>query len=152
MKKLSTNFLKRHVKAIKWNFRNSIDLPKMAIFQIVAKIYSKLGDAPKALEYFLKADEYGDSWAYNEVIKIYREGKGTLKPDGQKLIEFLTMRLAKEETPDRTIICDIAEIYEEGCGSIEPDMKKALEFYRKAAELGNLYAEDKLVELIGSKL
>ncbi len=118
-------------------------------FKIVAQIYFKLNDIPKALEYFLKADEYGDSWAYIDVAKIYRNGGANFKADGEKLLEFLTKKLAKEERPDSSIIYDIAEIYEEGCGSLEPDIKKALEFYRKAAELGNTFAEKKLSDLTG---
>lgn len=121
-------------------------------FKIVAQIYFKLNNIPKALEYFLKADEYGDSWAYVDVVKIYRNGGANFKADGKKLIEFLTMKLAKEERPDSSIIYDIAEIYEEGCAPIEPDIKKALEFYRNAAELGNPFAEEKLAELTGTSL
>ena len=105
---------------------------------------------PKALEYFLTADECGDEWAFFQVAKIYREGKGNLKPDGVKLIEFLAKKMAQDETLAKNILCDIAEAYEEGCGSLEPNMTKALEFYRKAATLGNDDAKRKLVELTGA--
>ena len=105
---------------------------------------------PKALEYFLTADECGDEWAWLQVAKIYREGKGNLKPDGVKLIEFLAKKMAQDETLAENILCDIAEAYEEGCGSLEPNMTKALEFYRKAATLGNDDAKRKLAELTGA--
>ena len=104
-------------------------------FRNVAEIYFKLGDGQKALEYFLKADELGDEWAYINVARIYREGRWNLKPDGVKLIAFLTKKLEQDEFYAENIICDIAAAYEEGCGSLEPNMQKAMEFYQKAAEV-----------------
>ena len=121
-------------------------------FNTVAEIYSDLGDAPKALEYFLKADEYGDEQSHIEIARIYREGMGTLKPDGHKLIEFLTKKFTKSKENcaiNSSILYEIAEIYEEGCGSIKPNIKKALKFYREAAELFETFAEERLVELTG---
>lgn len=113
-------------------------------FRNIAEIYSKLNDGQKALEYFLKADECGDEWAYINVAKIYREGKGNLKPDGVKLLEYLTKKLEQSESPESIILYDIAQAYEEGCGSLEPNTQKALEFYRKSAALGNDYAKKEL--------
>ena len=90
------------------------------------------------LEYFLKADEFGDEWAYINVARIYREGKGNLKPDGLKLVEYLTKKLEQNESPDENIIYEIAQAYEEGCGNLKPDAQRALEFYRKAATFSYL--------------
>ena len=119
-------------------------------FRNIAEIYFKLNDGQKALEYFLKADEFGDEWAYIEVERIYREGKGNLKPDGVKLIEYLTKKLEQGKYPDDIILYDIAKAYEEGCGSLLPNRQKALEFYGKSAALGNDYAKERLTELTGS--
>lgn len=116
-------------------------------FRNIAQIYFTLDDGEKALEYFLKADEFGDEWSFVYVAKIYREGKGNLKPDGVKLMEYLTKKLEKDESSAESILYDIAEIYEEGCGLLEPNRQKALEFYKKAAALGNNYAVAKLAAL-----
>ena len=121
-------------------FDNSL---RARAFRSVAEIYYSLNNGQKALEYFLKADEYNDEWAYISVAKIYREGKGTLKPDGVKLIEYLTKKLEREDLTD-SVLYDIAKVYEEGCGSLEPNIQKALEFYRKAADLGNNSAKAEL--------
>ena len=119
---------------------------RASAFSNIAEIYFSLNDGQKALEYFLKADELGDSWAWasDEVSKIYRYGKGNLKPDGVKLIKYLTKKLEQIESPDNSILYDIAKAYEEGCGSLEPNMQKALEFYKKAAALGNNSAKEEL--------
>lgn len=122
---------------------------RASAFGNIAQIYSSLNDGQKALDYYLKADELGDSWASDEIERIYREGKGNLKPDGVKLVEFLTKKLEQLESPDDSILYDIAEIYEEGCYPVEPDMNKALKFYRDAAKLGNFFAERKLLERVG---
>ena len=117
---------------------------RASAFRNIAEIYYSLNDGQKALEYFLKADEFGDEWAYMDVAKIYREGKGKLKPDGVKLIEYLTKKFEQLESHDDSIIYDIAKAYEEGCGSLEPNTQKALEFYKKAAALGNDSAKAEL--------
>ena len=106
-------------------------------FRNIAEIYYSLNDGQRALEYFLKADECDDAWAYMDVAKIYREGKGNLKPDGVKLVEYLTKKLEQLESPDRNIIYEIAKAYEEGCGSLKPNIQKSLEFHKKFAALGN---------------
>ena len=113
------------------------NLLRANVFRNVAEIYSSLNDGQKALEYFLKADEFGDECAYLGVAIIYSEGKGNLKPDGVKLIEYLTKKLEQGESPDDIILYEIAKAYEEGCGSLEPNTQKALEFYKKSAALGN---------------
>ena len=119
-------------------------------FRNIAEIYSSLNDGQNALEYFLKADELGASWADIEVERIYREGKGNLKPDGVKLIEFLTNKLEQDKSSDGHVLYDIAKAYEEGCGSLEPNVQKAIEFYQKSAEPGNNFAKTKLAELTGA--
>lgn len=113
-------------------------------FRNIAEIYYFLNDGQKALEYFLKADECDDEWAYINVANIYRYGKGNLKADGVKFIEYLTKKLEQNESLDDLILYDIAKAYEEGCGSLEPNTQKALEFYRKAAALGNDFAKEEL--------
>lgn len=120
------------------------NLTRAEVFRKVAEIYYSFNDGQKALEYFLKADECGDEWAYISVASIYRGGKGNLKPDGVKLVEYLTKKFEQNEPPDDLILYEIAKAYEEGCGSLEPNMQKAIEFYRKAAALGNDDAEKKL--------
>ena len=117
---------------------------RASAFRKIAEIYYSLNDGQKALEYFLKADKFGDEWAYINVAGIYREGKGNLKPDGVKLVEYLTKKLEQLESPDSIILYDIAKAHEEGCGSLEPNTQKALEFYRKAAALGNDFAKEEL--------
>lgn len=114
------------------------------VFRNIAEIYYSLNDGQKALEYFLKADECDDEWAYINVANIYRYGKGNLKADGVKFIEYLTKKLEQNESLDDLILYDIAKAYEEGCGSLEPNTQKALEFYRKAAALGNDFAKEEL--------
>lgn len=135
-------------------FRWGKRLKRNVSLRIAEIYYHGLGgvqvDGQKAIGYFLIADECGDEWAYLQVARIYREGKGNLKPDGGKLIEFLTKKLAQDETLAEIILCDIAEAYEEGCGSLEPNMQKALELYRKAAALGSDDAKRKLAELTGA--
>lgn len=113
-------------------------------FRNIAEIYYSLNDGQKALEYFLKADEFDDEWAYMDVAKIYREGKGNLKPDGVKLIEYLTKKSEQSESPDDIILYEIAKAYEEGCGSLEPNTQKALEFYIKSTARGNDSAMEEL--------
>lgn len=141
-------FLKHEATSSSDNFN------RVRAFGNIAEIYSQLNDGQKALEYFLKADEcgdeYGDDGEYLWLAKIYREGRGNLKPDGVKLIEYLTKKLEQDESCADIILYDIAEAYEEGCGSLEPNIQKALEFYRKAAALGNNFAETKLAKLTGS--
>lgn len=120
------------------------NLIRAEIFRNIAEIYYSLNDGQKALEYFLKADECDDEWAYISVANIYRYGKGNLKPDGVKFIEYLTKKLEQNESPDDLILYDIAKAYEEGCGSLEPNMQKAIDFYRKSAALGNDEAKKEL--------
>ena len=120
------------------------NLLRANVFRNVAEIYSSLNNGQKALEYFIKADELGDECAYLGVAIIYSEGKGNLKPDGVKFIEYLTKKLEQGESQNDIILYEIAKAYEEGCGSLEPNTKKALEFYRKSAALGNDLAKKEL--------
>lgn len=120
------------------------NLLRANVFRNVAEIYSSLNDGQKALEYFLKADEFGDECAYLGVAIIYSEGKGNLKPDGVKFIEYLAKKLEQGESQNDIILYEIAKAYEEGCGALEPNTKKALEFYRKSAALGNDLAKKEL--------
>ena len=131
-------YLLKHEAAMYSGFNDETNTSRAEVFKNIAEIYFKLGDGQKALEYFIKADEFGDEWAYINVAMIYRDGKGKLKPDGLKLIEYLTKKLEQKESPDDSIIYEIAQAYEEGCGNLKPDAQKALEFYRKAAEFGYL--------------
>lgn len=119
-------------------------------FRGIAEIYLTLADGERALEYFLKADECGDEWAYINVAQLYRKGKGNLKPDGVKFIEYLTKKLKQNEDIADMILCDIGEAYEDGCGTLEPNLQKALEFYRKSAALGNNDAKIKIAKLCGT--
>ena len=116
----------------------------------VAEIYFKLNDGQKALEYFLKADELGDLHSDDEIERLYHEGKGNLKPDGVKLIEYLTNQLEQGKYSAKRILYKIAAVYETGCGSLLPNRQKALEFYRKSAESGYSFAKERLAELTGS--
>ena len=120
------------------------NLLRANVFRNVAEIYSSLNNGQKALEYFIKAEELGDECAYLGVAIIYSEGKGNLKPDGVKFIEYLTKKLEQGESQNDIILYEIAKAYEEGCGSLEPNTKKALEFYRKSAALGNDLAKKEL--------
>ena len=131
-------YLLKHEAAMYFGFDDKISTSRAEVFKNIAEIYFKLGDGQKALEYFLKADEFGDEWAYINVARIYREGKGNLKPDGLKLVEYLTKKLKQNESPDENIIYEIAQAYEEGCGNLKPDAQRALEFYRKAATFSYL--------------
>lgn len=116
------------------------------LFENIAGIYSSLNDGTNALKYFLKADKDDNEWACINVMQIYRYGKGNLKPDGVKLIKYLTKKMAQDDSND-FIPYNIAEVYEEGCGTLEPNMQKALEFYRKSVALGNKDAAKKLAQL-----
>ena len=132
---------------------------KKMIYLQVAEIYDIGGngvqaDAQKALDYFRKVDEYGDfgyEWIFFRIVKTYREGKGNVKPDGYKLIEYLMQKLEQEndfakDFPE-IILFHIAKTYEEGCGALQADMSKVLEFYREAAALGSDDAKAKLAGL-----
>lgn len=119
-------------------------------FRNIAEIYFKLNDGRKALEYFLKADELGDSYSDSGIERLYHEGKGNLKPDGVKLIEYLTNQLEQGKYSAKRILYKIAAVYETGCGSLLPNRQKALEFYRKSAESGYSFAKERLAELTGS--
>ena len=119
-------------------------------FKNIAEIYFKLNDGRKALEYFLKASTLGDSGADDEIERLYREGKGDLKPDGVKLVEFLTNKLEQGESSVKRILYQIAAAYETGCGSLLPNRQKALEFYQQSAELGYCFAKERLTKLTGS--
>lgn len=120
------------------------------ISEQLAEIYYSLNDGKNALKYFLKADEFNDEFSFIPVAKIYREGIGNLKPDGVKLVEYLTKKLEQDKFFAENILYDIAQAYEEGCGSLEPNMQKAIEFYKKSAALGNDDAVKKLVALTGT--
>lgn len=102
------------------------------------------------MEYFLKAYELGDLCSGDKIEQIYREGKGNLKPDGVKLVEFLTKKLERNEYSVGNIFYNIAKIYETGCGSLLPDWPRAIEFHRKSAALGYSFAKERLAKLTGS--
>ena len=100
-------------------------------FRNIAEIYSKLNDGQKALEYFLKADECDDKWAFIEVARIYREGKGNLKPDGVKLVEFLTKKLEQGESPDDTSFTILRKLTRKAVALFCPIDKKLWSFTKK---------------------
>ena len=100
----------------------------MGNFYLYGK-YDVNQDVYKAIEYFLKAYEFGEtSWrrTLNSVANIYKKGVGGVKQSGQKAVESLTRDFEKNDAYNSG--GEAIQIYLYGCGEIKPDWRKAFEF------------------------
>eukprot|EP01091_Cochliopodium_minus_P013181 TRINITY_DN417_c0_g1_i1.p1 TRINITY_DN417_c0_g1~~TRINITY_DN417_c0_g1_i1.p1 ORF type:complete len:406 (+),score=147.00 TRINITY_DN417_c0_g1_i1:78-1295(+) len=133
------------MKENKRDYENAISFFEMAgctSYNNLADIYL-LGNKkikknlPKAIEYFEKSAELGNTDAMFSLYKIYMHlGKNTIKA-----LEYLE-RASEFGDEDSTYI--LAQIYENGKNEINRDINKAIAFYQKASELGNISSLVKL--------
>jgi len=89
-------------------------------------------DYTKALEWYLKAAEAGNSTAMNNIGWMYQKVQGFPK-DYTKALEWY---LKAAEAGNSSAMNNIGRMYQEGEG-VTKDSSKAPEWYRKAAEAGN---------------
>ena len=82
----------------------------------------------KALEWYKKIAYYPTKYPHREIIleiaKIYRDGVGSVKSDGEEAVKWL------REIEDSQVVQLIAEIYRDGLG-LPADGEKAVEEFKK---------------------
>ena len=96
-------------------------------------------DYAKAMEWFEKAADLGNSNAINNIAWMYKYGNG-VEQDHAKAMEWYEKAV---ELGDGTAMNNIGLMYYNGEG-VEQDYAKALEWYEKAAELGQLKATNQI--------
>ena len=98
-------------------------------------------DYAKALEWFLKAENAGqsDGTMFHRMGWMYHYGQGT-KKDERKALHYYE----KDEIEGCTsVLTDIGVLYESAT-TIPKDLKKAYEYYDRAAQKGNIKAHYRL--------
>ncbi len=96
-------------------------------------------DGAKAVEWYTKAADLGDTDAMFWLGSMYESGEG-VEQDGAKAIEWYT-KVA--DLGDADAMAALGSIYQSGIG-VEQDGAKAVEWYTKAADLGNASAMNNL--------
>ena len=96
-------------------------------------------DGAKAVEWYTKAADLGDSDAMNSLGYMYETGNG-VEQDGAKAVEWYTKAADSGHTDAMNYL---GYIYEHG-DVVEQDVAKAVGWYTKAADLGNTDAINSL--------
>ncbi|MBN2590024.1 MAG: protein kinase [Sedimentisphaerales bacterium] len=96
-------------------------------------------DYHRAIEWYNKAIEVGDSSAMNNLGCMYHDGEG-VEQDYQKAIELYNKAI---EGGSSIAIWNLGLLYEYGEG-VKKDEHKATELYLRAARLGNITAQEEL--------
>ncbi len=96
-------------------------------------------DYAKAIEWYTKAADLGQTTAMNNLGHLYLDGKGVEK-DGTKAVEWYTKAADSGNT---SAMYNIGYMYVKG-EAVEQDGEKAIEWYTKAVDLGNAVAMNDL--------
>ena len=96
-------------------------------------------DYAKAMEWYEKAADLGDSDAINYIGYMYLNGLG-VEQDYGKAMEWFEKAVDLENS---NAMDNIAVMYENGMG-VEQDYGKAMEWFEKAANLGDFIAMDNI--------
>ncbi|MCM1047918.1 MAG: SEL1-like repeat protein [Clostridiales bacterium] len=89
-------------------------------------------DEAKALEWYTKAADSGDTSVMSDVGDMYARGWG-FEQDAEKALEWYTKAA---DSGDESAMCAIGDMYAYGDG-VAQDIEKAAEWYTKAADLGD---------------
>jgi len=82
-----------------------------------------------ALEFWRKAADAGEGWAYEKLGEKYLNGEGGVNKDVVMAVHYLRLSVAKGSPWG---MVKLARCYENGWG-VPPDLQKAEELYKKAA-------------------
>ena len=96
----------------------------------------------------MKCAERGMGWAQCKVSQYYRIGNELIDIDEKKSLEWLLLS-SENDFPDLNAIRFLAQKYEMGCedSGLAKSKEKAIALYKRAADLGNVAAQDRLAIL-----
>jgi len=156
--KVTGNTSQDYAKALEW-YRNAADKGDTVAMRSIGDLYfnSTIGHDPflaaaiatkkrgndkglkqsykKAMKWYLRAADKGDSYAMECIGQMYKDGQG-VEQSFTKALEWY-LKAADNGNEDAL---SIGSIYIKGEGGVKQDFTKAMDWYRKAADKGNIEA------------